>query len=105
MKIPFSKKEIVVQDRAEVNEEELTEEQKEELKLKKAKRGVIGKIALTATSFAAGCAAGVAGYKKFKSDKESEYGSIEIHTDDPDVAAAAFNAMTDSDDSETEENN
>ncbi len=104
MKIPFSKKEIVVQDRAEVNEEELTEEQKEELKLKKAKKGLIGKIVLTGASFAAGVGAGVAGYKKYKEDNKPEkYGTVEITTDDPVVASAAFDAMHTSDDEESDE--
>lgn len=104
MKIPFSKKEIVVQDRAEVNEEELTEEQKEELKLKNAKRGVFKTIALTAASFAAGMGAGIAGYKKYKEENKSEkYGSIDIHTDDINVASAAFDAIAKNDDEESEE--
>ena len=104
MKIPFSKKEIVVREVEVKDEAELTEEEKEELKLKKAKKGLVGKIVLTGASFAAGVGAGVAGYKKYKEDNESsKYGTIEIHTDSPEVADAAFSAAIATDDDETED--
>ena len=73
MKLPGNK-EIVIREREIIDEENLTEEEKEEMKVKKAKKGLIGKIALTLGTFAGGVAAGVTGYKAYVSHKDDEDG-------------------------------
>ena len=105
MKIPFSKKEIVVREIEVKDEAEMTEEEKEEKKVKEAKKGLIGKILLTGASFAGGVAAGVAGYKQYM-NKENDSDYIEVKTNDPEVARAAFEEFITGDDKkdETEEN-
>ena len=80
MRLPGNK-EIVIREREVIDEAELTEEEMEEKKMKEAKKGLIGTIALGVATFAGGIAAGVTGYKAYVSHKDNEDdGYIDVPT-------------------------
>lgn len=77
MKLPGNK-EIVVREREVIDEANLTDEQKEELNMKKAKKGLVKTIALATATFVGGVAAGVKGYQAYVSNKDDDAGFAEV---------------------------